>query len=93
MTQINEAVVQVDVECDSTKWEYLVAQCSNVKDYVRILMNFSEDGVFNEGRKKTITNYTMSVAAQNPHISHEIIFILDLFINKFKSTSWICTII
>lgn len=86
----------LDLSSDSTQWEYidlnewecLVSHCSNLKDYIRILMYFSDDGVFNEGRKQIIMNYSKCVAQKNPSISHEITFILEMFIKKFKKDSF-----
>lgn len=66
-------------------WNPLVNQCNTLEDYVKILIAFSSDNIFNIGRNHTIIEYTKLVGLKNPIISNDIHFVLDLFL--FKSNS------
>lgn len=71
---------------DINEWDCLVSKCNSIEDYVRIIMSFCQDDVFNYGRNQVIIEYTNSVCHLNPKISKEIYFILELFLFKYKST-------
>lgn len=70
---------------DNIFWDRLVIQCNSIEDYVKILISFSGDNIFNYGRNEIISRYTKSVASRNPSISSYIKFILDLFLFKSKT--------